>query len=205
MSENMWRLVARYAAIVLVTVPLLGGCAFLGDAFSSPQSSPEEWNVRETPDTMTATPPEGWIILDPEAGESYWSFAIARAAPAWENVPGVIAYNVSPQWICGLYHQLPTAKFDLEAISRQTKKDRETIGTVKDAHLLEPRLIGGSSARGFEGIFTFNDGVDYPAQCWKVWREDGLWTIFVVGDPGTSTVPSELIDVLDTVEWTPAP
>ena len=84
-------------------------------------------------------------------------------------------------------------------------KDRENTGSVKDAHLLEPRLIGGSSARGFEGIFTFNDGVDYPAQCWKVWREDGLWTIFVVGDPGTSTVPSELIDVLDTVEWTPAP
>ena len=154
MSENMWRLVARYAAIVLVTVPLLGGCAFLGGAFSSPQSSPEEWNVRDTPDTMTATPPEGWIILDPEACESYWSFAIARAAPAWENVPGVIAYNVSPKWICGLYHQLPTARFDLEAISRQTKKDRETTGTVKDAHLLEPRLIGGSSARGFEGIFT---------------------------------------------------
>ncbi|WP_076465929.1 hypothetical protein [Actinomyces mediterranea] len=204
MSDSIWRLLVRATAALLVTVPLVAGCACAEDDPSSSQSSAEQWHERSTPDAMTATPPEGWIILDPEAGETYENFTIARAAPSWENVPGISAYNDPPDRVLGLYH-LPRPDFDLEAHLKQAMTDREKTGQVKDTRLLDPRMIDGSSAWGYEGIFTFNDSVDYPSQCWEVWREDGLWTIYVTGDPGTTTVPVELINVLDSVEWSPMP
>ncbi|MDN6567139.1 MAG: hypothetical protein L0K65_08840, partial [Actinomyces sp.] len=40
-----------------------------------------------------------------------------------------------------------------------------------------------------------------PCDMWAVWREDGMWRIYVGGFEGDTTIPPELLDALDTLQW----
>lgn len=74
--------------------------------------------------------------------------------------------------------------------------------TVTGAETLEGRWIGGSPAHGYAGMFSCLRAASWhPSQSWWVWREDGMWSITVVGVEGGAAIPTELVAALDTITW----
>ena len=170
----------------------------LGCTQSASEPEPSvTWRERETPDIVTIAVPRGWVLLGYGERSSRYDLKIASSHSPSTN-EGIAILNQEPS-IAGLHGR----DGYMRARRDQWMADDVKVNRVKDPEPIGPRMIGGSQAWGYSGMFTFNDKKTYPVQYWALWREDGQWDIYVTGFENTSTVPEELIAALDTVSFFP--
>ena len=199
-------------ALVLVTVVLL-----LLSACSSDDPVPSAtWVLRDNADVVDIDVPDGWVRLDPAKGETVAYLTIAKGAPAKEHREGVNVMYHSHESLSFVYRYSgpffgpDTLEADLHAYRDKVledwlDKDEDTDSRFfTDTSLLPDREIDGYLAAGFSGQYH-RDGVVYPTDVWCVWREDGLWRVFVLGFPDEEGIPQELLDAVGTIRWTLPP
>lgn len=189
---SVWR---RFL-VFLVGVSIVLGVSGCADSPSDPEPT-VTWSERETPDIVTIAVPRGWVLLGYGERSSRYDLKIASSHSPSTN-EGIAILNQEPS-IAGLHGP----DVDMRARRDQWMADDVKVNRVKDPESIGPRMIGGSQAWGYSGMFTFNDKKTYPVQYWALWREDGQWDIYVTGFENTSTVPEELIAALDTVSFFP--
>lgn len=161
----------------------------------TPSPSPH-WEEREEPDDVTITAPDGWVLLTEEDRERQPNLMVSSSHD-FSTLEGIIISNRPPS-IAHMHG--PDA--DLKAERDSFMKYSTEVGRTKNAIPIGPKQIAGTQAWGYSGEFTFNDKKTYPSQHWLLWREDGLWYIYVTGFENTNTVPEELITALDTIQFT---
>ncbi len=193
-SRRLRILLAVLSGLLVMTV---AGCK----ADASPTVAPT-WDLREVPDQIDISTPDGWVRLDPDKGETADELTIAQAAPSSDNVPGINVMHYSPD-IVATFVSPDTLEEDLHRYRDQSMKDwtAESTRYYSDTKTLPDRTIDGVLAAGFSGTFH-SGGESFPSQVWYVWREDGMWRIFIDGFPGADEIPAELLDAIDTIHWT---
>ena len=189
---SVWR---RFL-VFLVGVSIVLGVSGCADSPSDPEPT-VTWSERETPDIVTIAVPRGWVLLGYGERSSRYDLKIASSHSPSTN-EGIAIFNQEPS-IAGLHGP----DVDMRARRDQWMADDVKVNRGRDPEPIGPRMIGGSQAWGYSGMFTFNDKKTYPVQYWALWREDGQWDIYVTGFENTSTVPEELIAALDTVSFFP--
>ena len=189
---SVWR---RFL-VFLVGVSIVLGVSGCADSPSDPEPT-VTWSERETPDIVTIAVPKGWFLVERKDKPNQYDLEIANNRGNL-GAEGITIFNQKPS-IAGFHGP----DIDMRAKRDQWMADDVKVNRVRDPEPIGPRIIGGSQAWGYSGMFTFNDKKTYPSQRWIIWREDGKWSIYVTGFENTSTVPEELIAALDTVSFFP--
>lgn len=184
------------AALALTLVVGLTACD--AEPLAAPSQSPSptasvSWSERRVADEVTLTVPEGRTRLSREDSGSSSELTIAQAAPGWENIPGIFTVHSIPDAL------MEGPDYDVSAYRDRIRGDYEKQGGFTDTSLLPDRTVGDSPAYGFTGTFHSRGG-SHPCDMWAVWREDGMWRIYVCGFEGDTTIPPELLDALDTLQ-----
>ncbi len=197
-------------ALVLVTSCVL---LFLS-ACSSPDPVPSAtWVLRDNADVVDIDVPDGWVRLDPAKGETAANLKIASPSREHREGISVSRYSNDVLEFSGYdypYSGLDSLEDDLHAYRDRMRedwvnRDGDTDSRFfTDTSLLPDREIDGYLAAGFSGQYH-RDGVVYPTDVWCVWREDGLWRVFVLGFPDEEDIPQELLDAVGTIRWTLPP
>lgn len=189
-----WRRLLSLLTCLFVVLGMLG-CT---QSPSEPEPEPSvTWSEREAPDIVTIAVPKGWFLVERKDKPNQYDLEIANSRGNLD-AEGITIFNQKPS-IAGLHGP----DVDMRARRDQWMADDVKVNRVRDPEPIGPRMIGGSQAWGYSGMFTFNDKKTYPVQYWALWREDGQWDIYVTGFENTSTVPEELIAALDTVSFFP--
>lgn len=197
-------------ALVLVTVVVL----FLS-ACSSPDPVPSAtWVLRDSADVVDIDVPDGWVRLDPAKGETAANLSIVSSSREHREGINVMYYSHESVGFAagyvGPFFGPDTLEDDLHAYRDRMRDDwLDTDGGTDslfytDTSLLPDREIDGYLAAGFSGQYH-RDGVVYPAEVWCVWREDGVWEIYIKGFPDEDDIPQELLDAVGTIRWTVPP
>ena len=193
------------AALLAAIVVLLSACT----GGPTPTST---WSLRGTsdePDGVTATVPPGWyleeqdpkthdvrlsILKEPAGADPFAGITIMN----W--LPGIAMPPNGPDDVENYLHKERDRTIKYQSIVPSPQQSIRRYFTM--AVPLADRTIDGYFATGLTGFYHNNEEV-YPVQVWFVWRNDGLWKIWVVGPLKTNEVPQELIDAVDTIHWTP--
>ena len=195
-------------AQLLVVLLLLSAC-------SSPDPVPSAtWVLRDSADVVDIDVPDGWVRLDPAKGETAANLSIVSSSREHREGINVMYYSHESVGFAagyvGPFFGPDTLEDDLHA-SRDRMRDDwlDTDGGTDslfytDTSLLPDREIDGYLAAGFSGQYH-RDGVVYPAEVWCVWREDGVWEIYIKGFPDEDDIPQELLDAVGTIRWTVPP
>ena len=195
--------IIRRTFLTGIAVALLTGCV-PGDSRGDSASSPT-WNVRMSADTINIDVPAGWVrnSLEDDVTPLY---IVQEDHQGTHSTPGIRANYMSSGVYLSITSPPPMPYLEVGQHRDSFMNSGTKTGHITDAEVLPDRTIGGSPAYGYAGIFTFNDGIRRLAQQWLVWREDGMWTIRVIGFEGEDAIPPELLAALDTITWTiPAP
>ena len=198
-------------ALVLVTSCVL---LFLS-ACSSPDPGPSAtWVLRDNADVVDIDVPDGWVRLDPAKGETAANLSIVSSSREHREGINVMYYSHESVGFAagyvGPFFGPDTLEDDLHAYRDRMRDDwLDTDGGTDslfytDTSLLPDREIDGYLAAGFSGQYH-RDGVVYPAEVWCVWREDGVWEIYIKGFPDEDDIPQELLDAVGTIRWTVPP
>ena len=195
-------------AQLLVVLLLLSAC-------SSPDPVPSaKWVLRDSADVVDIDVPDGWVRLDPAKGETAANLSIVSSSREHREGINVMYYSHESVGFAagyvGPFFGPDTLEDDLHAYRDRMRDDwLDTDGGTDslfytDTSLLPDREIDGYLAAGFSGQYH-RDGVVYPAEVWCVWREDGVWEIYIKGFPDEDDIPQELLDAVGTIRWTVPP
>ncbi len=195
-------------AQLLVVLLLLSAC-------SSPDPVPSAtWVLRDSADVVDIDVPDGWVPLDPAKGETAANLSIVSSSREHREGINVMYYSHESVGFAagyvGPFFGPDTLEDDLHAYRDRMRDDwLDTDGGTDslfytDTSLLPDREIDGYLAAGFSGQYH-RDGVVYPAEVWCVWREDGVWEIYIKGFPDEDDIPQELLDAVGTIRWTVPP
>ncbi len=195
-------------AQLLVVLLLLSAC-------SSPDPVPSAtWVLRDSADVVDIDVPDGWVRLDPAKGETAANLSIVSSSREHREGINVMYYSHESVGFAagyvGPFFGPDTLEDDLHAYRDRMRDDwLDTDGGTDslfytDTSLLPDREIDGYLAAGFSGQYH-RDGVVYPAEVWCVWREDGVWEIYIKGFPDEDDIPQELLDAVGTIRWTVPP
>ena len=192
-------------AQLLVVLLLLSAC-------SSPDPVPSAtWVLRDSADVVDIDVPEGWVRLDPAKGETAANLKIV--SPSREHRESISVMYHSHESLSFVYgYSGPffgpdTLEDDLHAYRDGMREDWVNRDGDMDSRfftdtsLLPDREIDGYLAAGFSGQYHL-DGAVYPTDVWCVWREDGVWEVYVLGFPDEDDIPQELLDAVGTIRWT---
>ena len=135
-SRRLRILLAVLSGLLVMTV---AGCK----ADASPTVAPTR-DLREVPDQIDISTPDGWVRLDPDKGETADELTIAKAAPSSDNVPGINVMHYSPD-IVATFVSPDTLEEDLHRYRDQSMKDwtAESTRYYSDTKTLPDRTIDG--------------------------------------------------------------
>lgn len=185
----------RRALCVMMALLVVSGsgCMIISGESPSPSPSGEFRSGRDKrPDVVSIAPPPGWKLIKLSDVELIGDWRVVSAAEP--DHPQI-----------GISFSFFGTDYTDSAHLLEARNDRmRELSVTSDISRLRPlssRLIGGALAEGFEYFFEQNGQV-YQAQSWDFVREDGAWSVSVVGFSGGGSIPQELLDSLGTVKWT---
>lgn len=196
------RLVASIAGAVVAAI-VLGAC--VGEQGMSGQSqSQSQWTggsaVSDTADDISIDVPAGWVRVEEPVRP--FTLALAHAEDPTGNY-GLKVQWWSPQELKRIYRGASDGPITIHV---ETYRDNAMADAAKGEdssgiEALPDRAIGGDEAAGMSYHHSDDRG-GTVTQRWFVWRHDGLWVISLSSDEEEAQVPVELVDSLDTVQWT---
>ncbi len=194
---------------VLVSITSLAACTADTDNEQSQLPDGVVMMSDRPADTITLVPPKGWECYNKKP-QPVVAYKCVRRADSDGRLSYLRIEIIAPRRLPKIGSPFDNGKeaVDMAEYFNSYYKENQKTPEVTQLERLPERTIDGAKAYGqtFIGTSTYKkEPTQYRKTEWILGRSDGLWKIVLVSADGSDTIPSELLQAVDTITWIPTP